>query len=218
MSNWGNKEEAENYKPKTGGGFWGKLEEGDNKLRLVSDYKYIGYHWQGMGVQSVVCLNRKPGDDLCPLCREKKTINGKQYPNTPNAKFVVNCIDLSDKDNLAIRHYEFPYAVIDAINGYALDPDYKFEDLPEWDMIVNKETKGEKKVDYKVRVARQNRPLSKEELELIEGFETPDDVVAFKLGKTEEDEKITEQQDKEADQSVATASNEEEIDIDEIPF
>lgn len=231
MTQWGNKEAAEEYKPKGGSGFWGKLEEGDNKLRLVSDYKYIGYHWQGMGKPSVVCLNNAepyPKSDKCALCRQKKEVNGKQYPNSPSPKFVVNCIDLSDTKDLAIRHYEFPYAVIDAINGYALDPDYKFENLPEWDMIITKETKGEKKVDYKVRAARKNRPLSETEKELMEEFESPEDVVKFKLEKAAEEQGEIESQNAQADEVVSPDNIEDEkseqekfadeVNLDDIPF
>ena len=230
MSNWGNKEAAEEYKPKGGGGFWGKLEEGDNKLRLVSDYRYIGYHWQGQGRPSVTCLNQGKGDDKCALCRTTKEINGKIYPNTPSAKFVVNCIDL-DGENTNIKHYEFPYAVIDAINGYALDPEYKFTDLPGWDMVVTKETKGEKKVDYKVRAARQNRDLTPEEEAMIEGFEAPEEVVKFKLDKQAEESGLDSQPESKgtvvtgrdddepkAETKGTTQAQADDINLDDLPF
>jgi hypothetical protein len=207
MGNWGNKEEVEQYRPR-GGSFWGKLEEGDNKLRLVSGYKHIAYHWQGMGTPSAVCLGEK-----CSFCKQKKMINGKEYLNTPSSKFVVNCIDLSDPKNLSIKHYELPFAIIDAINGYALDPEYKFDELPGWDMIINKETKGEKKVNYTLRAARQNRELSEAEKSLMEGFETPEDVVKYKTEKALEENSVVA-----SGSSVVTANDEEEVDIEDIPF
>lgn len=239
MSKWGDKEATEQYKPTGGSGFWGKLEEGDNRLRLVSDYRYIGYHWMGKGTPSQVCLNQAKNDDKCPLCRQKKTVNGKEYPNTPNARFIVNCIDLTDTSDIAIRHYEFPYAVIDAINGYALDPDYKFDELPEWDMIINKEKKGEKQVDYTVRAARKNRPLTEHEQKLMEDFDSPADVVRFKLEKAMEEASLGDSGNEisGADEAAAvidgddekpaekpkesrgtTQAQADEINLDDIPF
>lgn len=213
MSNWGN--EPEKVGPvSSGGAGWLNLKEGQYRVRLVSGYAYIGYHFNNQTKKSTVCPNRYKGDDLCDQCRFLKDQNGKLYTvekanairdaekaagrkepkffwNRATQRYIVNILDLNDLDEDGIpniKHCEFPFKLIEILNAYKIDPDYHFDDLPEWDMTITKNV-GDAKTDvnYIVSPARNNRTLTQAETEKVGNAPTPEQVVNKKHNYAERD-------------------------------
>jgi len=205
MSSWNEKPEQVGPGNSAGGG-WLTLKEGTYHLRLVSDYVYIGYHFDNATKKSSVCPNRTKIDDECELCRMFKDKNGKLYSrdevndiqkekpevkfyyNKPSQKFLANVLDL-DEETPTVKHVEFPFKVVDMLTGYAISSDYGFSELPEWDMtIIRKNGDTKTQVDYQVLPARTNRKLTELEMEAVDESIKPSVIVEKKHKYSQENE------------------------------
>ena len=158
---------------------WGKLKEGSNYIRIVSEPSGYKSHYNPTTKKSVICLSTET--ELCSICKMN---------NQPKSRFVINAFELViGKDGKftqerILKHYEFPYTIIKDLEGYRIDPEYKYDSIPGWDVNIKKTTGTEAKdVKYQVIPARKDRPLSKEEKEQMEGFPSPDEMIAKKMEK-----------------------------------
>jgi len=220
--------DVDEHKPESSG--WGKLKEGSNYIRIVSEPTGFYSHYNPSTKKSTICLGTKTMP--CDIC---------QMGSKRSSRFIINAFELvvgSDgkfTGQKILKHYEFPYSIINALEGYRLDPEYKYESTPSWDVNIKKETGSEPKdVKYQVIPARKDRALSKEELEQMEGFETPDEMIAkkreFEGGKpVEENPKpagkaVTANDDevplpaRPEGGDVPDPEGEEEINLNDIPF
>jgi len=161
---------AETYNIGKGGkDGWLTLETGDNKVRIVSEYEVLAKHWSGK--KAVICVGKEHG---CILC---KTAEGEK-PNKPVAKFLLWVIDRKDNK---LKIAELGWTVVKAIGDLQQDEDYKFSVLPDYDINIKKTVKGSgtqpSDTEYTVIPARENKPLTPEEIDLIKDLTSIQEVI-----------------------------------------
>lgn len=133
---------------------WLTLEEGDNKVRIVSEYEVLGKHWAMK--KATVCVGKDAG---CVFC---KPSNENEKGEKPNVKFLMHVIDRRDGE---LRIAEVGWTVVKAIADLQQDSEYGFEDLPPYDINIKKTVKGTQPSDteYTVIAGRSNTELTAEE-------------------------------------------------------
>lgn len=126
------------------------LEKGANPCRIVSEYEVLGKHWAGN--KPTVCVGKENG---CTFCS-----NGDK----PGVKFLMWAFDR--KDNKA-KILEVGWTVVKALSDFQQHPQYKFEDLPGYDVDVVKTVNGSgtkpSDTEYSVVPHRNDSALTDEE-------------------------------------------------------
>lgn len=156
-----------------GKGEYLKLQEGDNKMRLVSE-----------------CLPHES------VYQGKKTF-----------KFLCQVLDRKD---YKIKPFFMPVTVFKAIESLQLSEDYKFDEVPmPYDLNIRAVGAGTKEVKYTVMPARNNTPLSVEEIQLIAEAPTVQELQA----------KVRENQKEQVDERPMKEEGDEGyVDVNNIPF
>lgn len=118
------------------------IEEGKNKVRILSDFVPVGTHF----------INKKaypcPLDNTCKLCKkDKKSVRGMMYLYSYNT------------GNIEVA--ELPWTVIRKLGEFSQTEDYKFEGAPPYDLVITKEGTG-KQTKYDLLPGKNEDPLSEE--------------------------------------------------------
>lgn len=143
-----------NLIPPSGGGSYLKLKHGENKIRIVSEAEVFGKHFKNK--KSTVCL----GKEECDLCQEG---------DKPKPSWLMWVIDRTDGN---LKMLEAGYQIISQIQKMAQSSEYGFEDLPNYDIIIQKE--GEAlETEYTVTPARKDTELTIEERKNISELKSP---------------------------------------------
>ena len=143
------------------GGDWMNLQVGDNKVRIVSDFKDYGTHYNPKTNKSVVCV----GHGQCSLCA---------VGDEPRVQFLGWVIDRADGKLKLLR---IGYRVYEQLGKLALNEEYAFEDTPSYDVTINRTGEG-KSTKYAVVPARKNTELTQAEKVLIgENMKEPDEII-----------------------------------------
>ena len=127
-----------------GGGGWINLEEGENRIRIVSDCVDYGDHY--INGKFTICV----GKEECKFC---------QVGNKPSVKFLAWAIDRKDG---GLKLFRFGYKIYKQIVAYKTNEDYAFEFTPSYDIVINKVGTG-KASEYTVVPARKDTDLTAEE-------------------------------------------------------
>lgn len=184
-----NKDES-NYQLGQRSGFF-KIEEGDNKIRILSPSISIAQHFQGKKERPAIC-----GGDNC-------SFNHKESP--PQIKWLVYLWDYKDNK---VKLARLPYTVIKAIAGFQQNPEYAFEDVPmPYDVTIQAKGAGTKEVAYTIIPARQNSPVSEEALNDLAGRKNILEVVDSmknKAAKETQNDKLNEELQEVAEIDVET--------------
>jgi len=174
------------------GGNWLTLKEGDNKIRLVSDCVDYGNHFNSATQKSVICI----GKEHCEFC--KKGLK-------PNVQFLAWVIDRVDGK---VKLFRFGYKIYKQIIAYKNNPDYAFEETPEYDITIRRTGTG-KQSDYVVVPARQNTLLTeKEQIKITEKIKDLNEIIENMKAKVSQKELNVPEEE----------SEEEDIDTKDIPF
>jgi hypothetical protein len=147
---------------------WMKLEQGDNKIRILqTSFTDYGNHFLTSEKKSYACL----GKEECPLCKEK----------SPAVKFMVWVIDREDG---GLKILEFGYTVTKQLAKLANDKDYGIDGsgFP-YDINIVREGSG-KETTYSVIPGRKNTPLTEEEIKMVDELEDLNEIVEKKKEKT----------------------------------
>jgi hypothetical protein len=132
-----------------GGGDWFNLKEGENKIRLLTEFETYGEHYNPSAKKYTVCIGKEKG---CLGCK-----NG--IPITVRSLGWV--IDRTDGK---VKLFKMPYTVFKAIGLLQTDDDYKFDLLPEYDLKINRTGTG-KETEYSVLPTPKITALTGDELE-----------------------------------------------------
>ena len=151
----------ENSKKLGMGGDYYKLQDGENKVRLLTEPEPIFSHFSASG--STTC----PGDLLCPICKA----GGKK-----TSRIMLYIIDRTDND---IKLAEFGWSVYKALGELANSSEYGFKDLPPYDVIIKKSGEG-KETRYTTVPGRNEDPVP---LNILEELKTKKSVTDIILGK-----------------------------------
>lgn len=179
---------------KYGGGEKGNffnLVQGDNKLRIVSEFAAKYSHFANNKY-----LGPCTQDEDCVFCNQE---------NKPSVKFLCHVIDRKDG---TIKLAQFGVVILKQLKQYSLDPQYKFTVVPNWDCNIIKT--GERlETKYAVIPDRNDLALTNEEKEMIEKLKSPLDIVmAMNKKQTTFEASLTDKQ----------TSTQPEVNVDDIPF
>ena len=173
------------------GGDWLNLEEGDNKVRIVSEFEDYGSHYDKKLKKSFVCL----GKEKCPFC---------QTGDKPRVQFLGWVIDRKDQKPKLLR---IGYKIFQQIGDLAQSEDYKFDDVPGYDITIKKTGQG-LDTNYSVLPARKNTELTSEEIESIKGLKDPKEIIENMKAKLESSPDVS-------DEDIPIVEDEN---IEDVPF
>lgn len=178
-----------------GGGDWMKLQEGDNKIRIVSEFEDYGTHYNPTTKKSIVCL----GKEKCEVCLSDPD-------NKPRVQFLGWVIDRKDNK---IKLLRIGFKAHKQIGELAKSEDYGFDEVPEYDVTIKKTGQG-LDTDYSVLPARQNTSLTEEEEQAVSEKvkKSPKEIIEKMKAKISQKEPII----------AGSESEEEEINPENIPF
>lgn len=128
-----------------------KLQQGENRVRIVSQPSRIDIHWEDTidgSKKKIVCLGAK-----CPICK-------KGSPAQTRYQFKV--IDRTDN---VVKLFECGKQIISTIRSYAVDPDYG--DPTTYDIKIKKEGSG-RDTRYSVMAVPNKNELTEEEKKMVE--------------------------------------------------
>ena len=103
-----------------------RLESGDNKIRILSEFEVISKHFMPDKTVSL-CRGDKNG---CTLCRQG---------NKPSTKFLMWILDRKD---MQIKVAELGYSIIKQLGELAKSADWHFDDIPNYDINVKRTGEG----------------------------------------------------------------------------
>lgn len=175
------------YVPENQGGSWMNLEQGENKIRIVSGYVPYGKHYDNGLQKTIACIGYDAG---CPYCEEAKEISQqlnemkvdfgtspdeeqkkqldevkKKYSSKKSTvQFLIWVIDRKDQQVKILRYGS---KIQGQISQLAKSSDYSFDELPGYDMTIKREGQG-LGTTYTVLADRKDSELTKEENELIQ--------------------------------------------------
>ena len=147
------------------GGDYYKLQDGENKVRILTEPEPIFSHFSASG--STTC----PGDLLCPICKA----GGKK-----TAKIMLYIIDRTDND---IKLAEFGWSVYKALGELANSSEYGFSDLPPYDVIIKRTGEG-KDTRYTTVPGRNEEPVSVSILEELKTKKPVKEIIISKIKRS----------------------------------
>lgn len=144
------------------GGGWFDPQEGDNKIRLVSEFVPFGSHYDQIENKSYICVGKEKG---CVGCVKGLNLS---------VKYLGWIIDRSDNE---IKNYKMPHSVFKELGNYATNSEYSFDVLPPYDIYINK-TGQKKETRYKVLPARENSELTDDEKNaIVDKIKEPEEII-----------------------------------------
>lgn len=152
----------------------------------------------------------KEGDNRIRLLSECVGHEG-EYNGKKTFKWVCWIIDRVDG---VIKPFFMPHSIYKTIEAYQLNPEYAFESVPmPYDININAKNAGVREVEYTLTPARQNTPLTDEEVdELKERIDIHEFVKKLK-DKAGDAPSVTDEQ-----KQRERAEIDEEVKVEEIPF
>ena len=143
------------------GGDWMDLKEGDNKIRIVSEFKDYGSHFMGKGIPSLVCI----GKEDCQACKKE---------DNPKVQFLGWVLDRADGEVKLLRA---GYQIFSLLGQLAESEEYGFDVIPKYDITINKTGEG-LQTKYNVLPGREEKDLTNEESEkVMEKIKDPDEII-----------------------------------------
>jgi hypothetical protein len=198
MAKFGDKEISKKYDL---GGRYMKLEEGPNKVRIVTEFQDYGTHSiEGTDktgkrtFRTVVCI----GKENCRYCRE----GGKS-----KVQFLGWVIDRATG---SFKLMKIGYKIWQQLGGLANSEQYGFESTPSYDITITREGK-DLNTTYTVMPDRKDTPITKLEQEQIDNLDSIEEIIEKDKAKEQEAAGVAEMDD-------VFGPDKEDIDVEEIPF
>jgi len=183
-----------------GGGDWMNLEEGENKVRIVSEFTDYGSHYNNQIKKSVICLGKKD----CEIC---------QHGDVPKVQYLGWVIDRKDQEVKLLR---IGHTIFKGIGELANNTEYKFDDLPSYDITIIRKGEG-KDTRYNTIAARKDTKLTEEEEKKISKLKDPLEIIDNMKGKQA---RLTEEEDLEISSEIekTKTSKKKKLSVDDIPL
>lgn len=192
------KETAKKYG--VGSGDWMNLQEGQNKVRIISAFEDYGTHFNPTIKKSTICI----GKEECKLCQEGLK---------PRVQFLGWVIDRKDNQVKLLR---IGFQAYQQIGKLAESDDYGFEETPEYDITITRTGQG-LETDYTVLAARKNTELTPEErTQIAEKTKDPKEIIEnmkAKIKTAQPQGDINEEGEEEVE-----GGEKNEVDVKDIPF
>jgi len=148
--------ETKKYGGGAGNSDYFKFEEGDNRMRILTQPKVIAYHFPQEG-RPDVCVGI---DEGCPHHKiDPKTGEAKK----PTIRLCTYIVDRNDKNK--IKFAELPLSVSYAINDLQKNDDYRFDEFPMgYDVTITHDPKNkDPKAKYRLLPSPKFTALTAEE-------------------------------------------------------
>lgn len=132
-----------------------RMQDGDNKFRILSEGAVLAQHFFGKGQKPSVCYGISKG---CPFHKETDL--------NPSIKYTCYILDRMDD---TIKLADLPYSVIRSVGELQKDEDYSFDDFPmPYDIKVTYRKEEAPAKMYTVIASPKREPLSKDKLEKLD--------------------------------------------------
>lgn len=155
--------DAEATWPSDGSKEWFKIEEGDNRIRILTPLMVYPQHYNPAGYKGI-CLGKDAG---CPGCANDEK---------PSIKWLCWVIDRKDGE---VKLAKLPHAVAKQLQAYQNDPEYAFSEAPmPYDVTIKAKNAGTTDVEYNTVAGRTSEPVPEETMEELLKKTTPEDVKA----------------------------------------
>ena len=151
---------------KGGGSDFFALEQGENKLRLVSEFEERFVHWDAENRRSI------------SVATQDELLNGEK----PRRRFIAYAIDRKDG---AVKMLEVGASVIKQLKDLAVSGDYGFDDIPAYDITIKKTGSG-MDTEYTVIPARENSDLTEAEQEVVTELQSLQEICDRLIAKSKE--------------------------------
>lgn len=133
---------------------------------------------------------------LSPAIFYQSTYNGN-----PTSRFVAWILDRRDGQ---VKLYFMPMTIMNAIGGLQMSDDFGFDEVPmPYDVTIMAKGAGTKEVEYTVVGARQNTPLTPEELKEFQEKPSIDEVIK-KLKEKQPSDGALQEQPQSSDEKAQT--------------
>lgn len=170
---------------------WFKLQEGPNKLRLVSEFEDYGSHFDQKLNKTIICL----GKDNCDYCKAGEK---------PRVQFKGWAINREDN---TFKLLTIGYKVYQQIGEYANSEEYGFENIPGYDITINKSGTG-LGTKYTVLPDRKDTSLTDGEIDNINQLAPVSDILEKMKNKVLENNNQSNQNEENAEEKEL---NEDEL-------
>lgn len=163
---FGNCEDVEERHNMGGGSDWFKIKEGDNRVRFLSNPVPIAKYFNRQTSTSYVLEEFNAPDEF------------------QGAKKSIRYICwLWDRDDDSLKIAEFPYTIIKFVNELQKDEDWKFDELPEYDVVIKKTGSG-LETKYSVVPSPKRDEVSKDVLSDFESESSAEEVAQKMIDKS----------------------------------
>lgn len=144
---------------------WFKVQEGDNRLRILSNASAGAHHYSPSGYKGV-CIGK---DDNCKGCAEG---------TAPSIRYLVWVLDRRDNE---IKPYNMPYKAYQQLAALQKSADWGFDEVPmPYDINLNAKGAGSKDVVYTLMPTPKREELPEEVKKELEK-KTPTDMLLEKM-------------------------------------
>jgi len=133
--------------------FW-RPQDGVNRIKVLSEFESYGSHWSKKFGKSITCIGKEKGCFPCSV------------GDKPKAVFLMWILDRKDGH---IKLAQVGYSIIKQIGEYSESEDWKFEGVPEYDLVI-KATGQKLKREYLVQPTNSRIALT--EAQKVEFMET----------------------------------------------
>jgi len=130
----------------SGGGFW-RPEQGENKVRVLSEFEAYGNHWDNEAKKGGICIGK---DEGCKFC---------ESGNDSQARFLMWIIDRTDGK---VKIAQVGYSVIKQLGALQEHADWGFGTHPDYDITITRKGQG-LETEYFVQPTPNREPLTTEE-------------------------------------------------------
>lgn len=150
------------YEQKIIKGEWLKLQEGDNKLRIVSDFESFGNHYIRETNDSGVCIGKEKGCRFCAV------------GDKPKVNYLCYVIDRKDNK---VKLFRFGYSIYEQLVNMAQSEEWGFvSNIMPYDITIKKSGAG-LMTKYQIMGSPKITQISDEELENVRTQKTIEDVI-----------------------------------------
>lgn len=215
---------------------WYKLQEGSNRIRILSPLAVVVKHYIEGGYKGN-CLGK---DDGCPGCirddevkklKEQDPEGNKKLSISRNIRWLCHVLDYRATERMEadpklyeeeVKLAEFPHRIAKLLEEFQNDPDWTFDSLPmPYDIKINVEGAGKTSVKYSLVGSPKPSPVPQKYLDIIAKSKTPSEIV--EILKKKDREKlfgVAEQPTSgtKAFDDLPDGTEEERIDAENIPF
>lgn len=212
------KQVEEEYKIGGGNAGFMKLEEGENNVRIVSEFEVRGIHQfknEKGRFESHVCVGKAKG---CIYCSAGSKIT---------VKYLGWVIDLKDDK---FKLLEIGHTIFKQLGEFQNDPDYIFDSIPDYNVKIKRTGKG-LDTEYQVIPSPKRNTLPEEKLAEVAKLKSIADIIKamkekelnylqekYPNGKIEQKEEIPVIEEGTESMFPSHVEEADGIDVKDIPF